>query len=60
MLLRSLKSHVQVYLIGIAIENWDPGIGITSSVHAAVLEVVRELAKLNGKGQPKLPCFPEM
>ena len=49
----------KLYLLGIEIEKWDPGIGVTTSVHAAVLELVRELAKRNGKGQPKLPFFTE-
>ena len=49
-----------MYLLGIEIEKWDPGIGVTSSVHAEMLDVVRGLAKLNGKGQPKLPFFTEM
>ncbi len=56
-LLRVTEPGPQMYLIGIEIEKWDPGFGITSSVHAAVLEVVRELSKLNEKGQPKLPLF---
>jgi hydrogenase maturation protease len=57
-----MLQHVKgpkMYLLGIEIERWDPGIGVTTSVHAAVMEVVRELAKLNGKGQPKLPFFTE-
>ena len=57
-----MLQHVKgpaMFLLGIEIERWDPGIGVTTSVHAAILEVVRELAKLNGKGQPKLPFFPE-
>ncbi len=49
----------KMYLLGIEIERWDPGIGVTTSVHAAVTEVVRELAKLKEKGQPKLPFFTE-
>jgi hydrogenase maturation protease len=53
-----------ICLIGIEMERWDSGVGITSSVHAAALHVVRELAKLteielNEKGQPKLPFFTE-
>ena len=58
-LLHSTQRHPPMYLIGIEIEKFDPGIGITTGVHTAVLEVVRELAKLNGKGQPKLPFFPD-
>ena len=57
MLLNRASRIPQVYFIGIEIEKWDPGVGITSGVHAAALEVVRELAKLNGEGQPKLPFF---
>lgn len=58
-MLQHLKTRSKMYLLGIEIERWEPGIGVTSSVHAAMLEVVRELAKLNGKGQPKLPFFTE-
>ncbi len=55
-----LSSHVpNVGLMGIEMERTDAGIGISSSVHAAVLEVVRELAALNEKGQPKLPFLTE-
>jgi len=58
-MLQNVKAGPKLYLLGIEIERWDSGIGVTSSVHAAMLEVVRELAKLNGKGQPKLPFFTE-
>jgi hydrogenase maturation protease len=57
-LLQHLASpSLPMYLLGIEVENRDPGIGITTSIHAAILEVVRELAKFNGRGQPKLPFF---
>jgi hydrogenase maturation protease len=59
LLLNRAKKLPQAYFIGIEIEKWDPGIGVTTSVHSAALEVVRELAKINGKGQPKLPFFTE-
>lgn len=59
-LLHLPQPRPQMYLFGIEIEKWDPGFGITTSVHAAVLEVLRELSTFNGKGQPKLPFFSEM
>ena len=49
----------QVCFVGIEMERTDAGVGITSSVHAAVLEVTRELISLNEKGQPKLPFLTE-
>jgi hydrogenase maturation protease len=57
LLLDRAKQVPQAYLIGIEIERWDPGLGISSTVHAAAVEVARKLAKLNGKGQPELPFF---
>lgn len=58
-LLHGLNNLARVYFIGIEAERREPGLGISSSVHAAVQQVVAELANLNGKGQPKLPFFPE-
>ncbi len=58
-LLRLAASIPQVWLVGIELERTDAGIGISSSVHTAVLEVVRELAATNEKGQSKLPFFTE-
>ena len=54
-LLKLASRLSKVYLIGIEMERTDAGIGISSSVHAGVVEVVKELAGINEKGQPKLP-----
>jgi hydrogenase maturation protease len=52
MLLPLAEKVSQMYLVGIEIEKSDPGIGVTSSVHAAVLEVVKQLSKLVKQGRP--------
>ncbi len=51
------ESLPQLFVLAIEAERWDHGIGITSSVQAAVAEIVRELAKVKEKEQPKLPFF---
>ncbi len=58
-LLKETSKAPQLFAIGIEMESWDSGIGVTSSVHAAAMEVVRGLAQFDGKGQPKLPFFTE-